>query len=123
MDTAALAVRRGQYKAARHVVMVTPMALRLVTADNVVWIASALDVRIASKATLADPKRVVFVHSQRTERISALRQQRAQREEQELERRATMKSEERQRYETALQGGCARGGMAAETPTYDCPQA
>ncbi|MBX3733143.1 MAG: hypothetical protein KF791_11180 [Verrucomicrobiae bacterium] len=102
MEASTTPGQRGQRKTARHVVMVTPMDFRLVTADSGVGVASAPDARIASKAMLSDPDEVVSVHSKRTERISALRQQRAQREQRERERRAAMKPEDRQRYEDAL---------------------
>jgi hypothetical protein len=112
MEMPAFPGQRGQRKTARHVIMVTPMDFRLVIADSGVNVASAPDARIATKATLSVSDETISVHSKRTERVSALRQQRAQREERERERRATMKPEDRQRYEEALEERAAT--LAAE---------
>ena len=102
MEASASSGKGGLGKRVKHVVMITPMDFRLVTTDGGDGVVSKPEAKIATKATLADAEEVVSVHSKRTERISALRQQRAKREDRERGRRATMNPEDRRRYQDAL---------------------
>jgi len=95
--------QQGKSKTASHIVMITPMDFRLLLADGGAGLASAPEARSAVKATLAGSADTLAVQSKKTERLSALRQAKEDRNARERQRLGTMKPEQRQQLERALQ--------------------
>ena len=96
------ASQQSNQKTATHVIMVTPMDFRLVTIEGGVSVAAASTAKHASIVSLSSSDVTVAVQSKKVERMSALRQQKQERDTRSLSRFDSMPAEQKQRHEAAL---------------------
>lgn len=89
-------------KTASQVIMMTPRDFRLVASDMGDSVITSRNARIAGRMPPPEDQETISVHSQKTERIAALRQQKNERETRERGRLATWKPEDQRKHEEAL---------------------
>jgi len=103
LETAWAAKQQTERSAATHIIMVTPMDFRLISIEA----RGTPAVEPGKQATavpFAATAETFPVHSKKSERISAVRQQMQDREARARKRSESMGPEQRKRYEAALQG-------------------
>lgn len=101
MEIPGAAKQQASRKAATHVIMVTPMDFRLVSTEAQATPAAEPG-KQATAVPLAASAETLAVQSKKAERISALLQQKQERDTRARQRFDSMRPEQRQRHENAL---------------------